>query len=76
MTDEEFARFSEVYKEKENFEEAFEAIDWDSGEDFDPYDIYMSHDAFWDYHEYEDWIHSFKDTAGVKMIAWGYCGHD
>lgn len=77
LTDEEVAKFKEVYKKEKNFYDAFEAIDTEFEQwDLDPYDIYLNHDTYWEYHEYEDWSHRFKDTAGVDMVAWGYCGHD
>lgn len=77
MTEDEFAQFSEVYRREKNFDAAFDAIDWEYNKwDIDSYDIYMNDDDYWDYHEYEDWSHYFKDTAGVDMVAWGYCGHD
>lgn len=77
MTDEEFETFAETYRKTKSMYEAYESINWDGDEDdFDPYDIYVSEESFWEIHEYEDWSYSFKDTAGVNMIAWGYCGHD
>ena len=77
MTDEEFEKFAEIYRNTGEFNKAYEAIGWEGDyNDFDPYDIYMDIDKYWEYHEYEDWTHVFKDTAGVKMVAWGYCGHD
>lgn len=77
MTDEEFKTFAETYKKTKSMYEAYESIDWDGDEDdFDPYDIYLDIDKYWEMHEYEDWSHTFKDTAGIEMVAWGYCGHD
>lgn len=77
LTDEEFNKFSEVYRDTKDFYNAFEAINVKFNKwDIDPYSIYLNSDTYWDYHEYEDWSHKFKDTAGVDMVAWGYCGHD
>ena len=77
MTNEEFETFAEIYRKTKSLYEAYESIGWDRDEDdFDPYDIYLNIDKYWEIYEYEDWSYSFKDTAGANMVAWGYCGHD
>lgn len=77
MTDEEFSEFCTVYKREKNFYSAFDAIDFAFNKwDIDSSDVYLSEVDWWECHEYEDWEQYFKDTAGVDMVAWGYCGSD
>lgn len=79
IDDADWVKFEEVYKETNSLDEAFNAIgvDWqDIKYDYDYDDYFLSYDDYWDIHEYEDWSHEFTDTAGVRMVAWGYCGHD
>ena len=80
ISEEDWNKFESVYKETKNTWDAFDAIglDWDhlKWNEFD-YDYYFtSNDDYWNIHEYEDWKHSFKDSNGTPMIAWGYVGHD
>jgi hypothetical protein len=80
VSEEDWSKFKEVYKETKSNWEAFNAIgeDWDELKyndlDYDKY--FMSVDDYWSIHEYEDWSKKFKDANGTPMIAWGYVGHD
>lgn len=79
IDDADWVKFEEVYKDTNSLYEAFNTIDidWcDIKYNYDYDDYFMSYDDYWDIHEYEDWSKKFTDNAGVKMIAWGYCGHD
>lgn len=77
FTNEEFKKFTDVYKKEKNFYDAFEAINVEFNKwDIDPYDVYLNSDDYWDYNQYEDWWKGFNDSNGTPMVAWGYCGHD
>lgn len=79
LSEDDWKKFEDAYKKTGALYSAFEAVglDWDDIKyDFDSDDYFMSEDEYWSYHEYEDWSHSFKDSNGTKMVAWGYVGHD
>lgn len=76
---EDWEKFEKKYKESHHTWDAFDAIgiDWDEIKyHYDSDDYFLSADEYWDVHYYEDWSKQFVDTAGTKMVAWGYVGHD
>lgn len=77
VSENDFDKFAEVYRETKSFYDAFRAIGVEFHKwDIDVYELYLNCDSYWEYHEYEDWSHKFNDSNGTPMIAWGYCGHD
>lgn len=81
FSEEDMNKIFEAYRKGHDLYEAFYLVDegdWfeDMKYDLELDEMYMSSDNYWDYHQYEDWSHGFKDSAGVDMVAWGYCGHD
>ena len=77
LSDDEFVKFSEIYRNTKSFYDAFDAIEEDFNKwDIDTYDYFLDCDTYWEYNEYEDWSRRFTDSNGTPMIAWGYVGHD
>lgn len=79
ISEEKWDAFIKKYKETKDLWESFNAIDEDWCDlkynlDYDNY--FLNNDDYWDVHEYEEWSHEFTDSAGVRMVAWGYAGHD
>ena len=76
LDDDEFTKFSEVYRDVKNFYEAFNYIGREFDEDeIDLDNYYLDNETYWDYNEYESWYKRFKDSNGISMVAWGYIGY-